>query len=681
MIEVFNVSKSFKIDEKRKLDVLKNISFVLPDNGMYFILGKSGSGKSTLLNLLEGLEDLDSGYININKKRISRRSLEEKENIFKDDIGIMFQHYNLISSLTVKENLDLVKSIKGTKKEEKLGYYLNKFKLDKLIDKKVELLSGGEKQRVALVRALINNPSIIFADEPTGAIDEENSIVIMDELKLISKDKLVLIVTHDRSLVEKYADGKIILNDDKTYTLDNIYASIEEFKKNNIENKEKVFINKKSNNKFVFLNKIFKRNMFKNFTRNLLSILALTFAFTFIFTTFSIKSSLDNLNKNLIYQFEGYNIFNVSEVKNSSINGSLLSISKKEKPNDYRIIDFMKENETNYEMYDNLNYFLSNNIVKIDDKEYKNIVFSPLFNLEKNEVIVNRKFVEEYLNSDFESAIRKELRLTSNNKYEAFSNYYEGEIEEDLKLDLTFKIKDVKDEFYYLQTPRVYYSYNYLFQVLNLTLAPNFTELEGARITYFDLLERSENNDQINSYSSLLVIDNVYFEKFIDILNNKKYEDYSLSITNEAYTMSTSFIDLTNILFIGIDIFIILIIFSSLFIIIFFTIYSYLVNKKERAILLLLGSNDKSIDFIYVLENIINMIFAFIFSSLILNIVNNFINNIISSSLLINLTINIDIFNNIIIFLIGILLIIFITLIPLKISKKNINLANELKEE
>lgn len=680
MIEVFNVSKSFKIDEKRKLDVLKNISFVLPDNGMYFILGKSGSGKSTLLNLLEGLEDLDSGYININKKRISRRSLEEKENIFKEDIGIMFQHYNLISSITVKENIDLVKSIKGCKNEEKLEYYLHKFKLEKLINKKVDLLSGGEKQRVALVRALINNPPIIFADEPTGAIDEENSSIIMDELKLISKDKLVLIVTHDQSIVNKYADGKITLNDDKTFTLDNVYSSIEEYKKDKKDNKNKLNT-KKTNNKFVFLSKIFKRNIFKNITRNILSTLALAFAFTFIFTTFSIKTSLNDFNKNLIYQFEGYNIFSVSEVKNSSINGSLLSISKKEKPQDYALIDFMKENEINYEIYDNLNYFLSNNIVNFNDNEYKNIVFSPLFNLESNEVIVNRKFVEEYFHSNFTDIIGKELKMTSNNKYEAFSNYYEGEIEENLKLDLTFKVREVKDEFYYLQTPRVYYSYNYLFQILNLTLAPNFTELEGARISYYDLLERSESNDRINSYSSLIVIDKVYFHNFIDILDSKKYEDFSLSITNEAYTMSTSFIDLTNVLFIGIDIFIILIVFSSIFIIVFLTIYSYLVNKKERAILLLLGSNDKSIDFIYILENILNMLFGFIFSLLILSKVTGFINNIISSSLLINLTINIDIFNNLIIFLIGMVLIICTTLIPLRISKKSIKLANELKEE
>ena len=392
MIEVFNVSKSFKIDEKRKLDVLKNISFVLPDTGMYFILGKSGSGKSTLLNLLEGLEDLDSGYININKKRISRRSLEEKENIFKEDIGIMFQHYNLISSITVKENIDLVKSIKGCKNEEKLEYYLNKFKLEKLINKKVDLLSGGEKQRVALVRALINNPPIIFADEPTGAIDKENSSIIMDELKLISKDKLVLIVTHDQSIVNKYADGKITLNDDKTFTLDNVYSSIEEYKKDKKDNKNKLNT-KKTNNKFVFLSKIFKRNIFKNITRNILSTLALAFAFTFIFTTFSIKTSLNDFNKNLIYQFEGYNIFSVSEVKNSSINGSLLSISKKEKPQDYALIDFMKENEINYEIYDNLNYFLSNNIVSFNDNEYKNIVFLFFFNFESNEIIVNLKFV------------------------------------------------------------------------------------------------------------------------------------------------------------------------------------------------------------------------------------------------------------------------------------------------
>ena len=212
MLKIDRLFKSYFTGDKRQ-DVLKDVSFSLPEKGLFFIVGKSGSGKSTLLNLIGGLDKPDQGSILIDGKDITEMKEKELSAYRARKIGFVFQEYNLLSGLTVEENLLLATDRKVDDKE--INGLLSKAGLLSFKKKKVELLSGGEKQRVALVRAMLKDCRIILSDEPTGSLDSENAENVFSLLKEVSKDRLVLVVTHDRESTEKYKDGIIEIKDGK----------------------------------------------------------------------------------------------------------------------------------------------------------------------------------------------------------------------------------------------------------------------------------------------------------------------------------------------------------------------------------------------------------------------------------------------------------------------------------
>ena len=210
MLTVSNIKKTFYSKEERQ-DVLKNVSFSLPDKGMYFIVGKSGSGKSTLLNLIGGLDTPDSGSIEFNGLQLEKLSPKELSPYRARSIGFVFQESNLFDDLSVEDNLTISVDRKISKAE--IESILKRFDLFGLEKQKVNTLSGGEKQRVAIMRAVLKNPEMILCDEPTGSLDEENSKNIFTILKKLSKEKLVIVVSHDRKSAEDFGDGIIEIKD------------------------------------------------------------------------------------------------------------------------------------------------------------------------------------------------------------------------------------------------------------------------------------------------------------------------------------------------------------------------------------------------------------------------------------------------------------------------------------
>lgn len=197
-------------------DVLKDVNLNFDKNGMVFILGASGSGKSTLLNVLGLLDDGYDGKIYYGEKSVSDEA--QKTNIRRKHIAFIFQEYNLINSLTVKENVQTAVDIsEGVLDEEVYSNIISMFKLNNLENRDVATLSGGEKQRVAIARALVRNNEIIFADEPTGNLDEENSDIIFNALKEVAKNHLVVIVSHNKEAAEKFADRIITIRDGRIF--------------------------------------------------------------------------------------------------------------------------------------------------------------------------------------------------------------------------------------------------------------------------------------------------------------------------------------------------------------------------------------------------------------------------------------------------------------------------------
>ena len=214
-MKITNLSKTYILKNSPPVQALKNVSFNLADCGMVFFLGKSGSGKSTLLNVLSGLDKADNGSkIEVSGKDICQLSINELDNYRNTCCGFVFQEYNLIPELNVEENIALSIQMQGQKDtENRIKDVLALVGLDGYEKRKITELSGGQKQRIAIARALIKNPNIIFADEPTGALDKNTGKSIMALLKDLSKDKLVIVVSHNRDYATVYGDRIIELED------------------------------------------------------------------------------------------------------------------------------------------------------------------------------------------------------------------------------------------------------------------------------------------------------------------------------------------------------------------------------------------------------------------------------------------------------------------------------------
>lgn len=223
MLQIKDISKQYKTGDLIQ-KALDHVSLNLRDNEFVAILGPSGSGKTTLLNIIGGLDRYDSGDLVINGISTKKYKDRDWDSYRNHTIGFVFQSYNLIPHQTVLANVELaltISGISGSERKKRAIEALEKVGLGEQIHKKPNQMSGGQMQRVALARALVNDPDILLADEPTGALDSETSVQVMDLLKEVAKDRLVVMVTHNPELAEQYAtrivnlrDGHIISDSD-----------------------------------------------------------------------------------------------------------------------------------------------------------------------------------------------------------------------------------------------------------------------------------------------------------------------------------------------------------------------------------------------------------------------------------------------------------------------------------
>lgn len=216
MLELKNVNKTYRPKKGAETKALVDVSIAFPDRGLVFILGKSGCGKSTLLNVIGGLDKPDSGEISImgrSSKDFSSTDFDSYRNTF---VGFVFQEYNILNEFSVEDNIAIATELQGKKRDRALiKEILGTFELEGLEYRKPSTLSGGQKQRVAIARALVKNPRLILADEPTGSLDSETGKEVLNILKKLSTEKLVIVVSHDREFAEEYADRIVEMKDGK----------------------------------------------------------------------------------------------------------------------------------------------------------------------------------------------------------------------------------------------------------------------------------------------------------------------------------------------------------------------------------------------------------------------------------------------------------------------------------
>ena len=225
MLELKNITKVYETDGFKQ-KALDKVSVNFRDNEFTSILGSSGSGKTTLLNIIGGLDRYDSGDLIINEVSTKKYKDSAWDSYRNHRVGFVFQSYNLITHQTVLQNVELALTLSGISKKERIKRakkVLKEVGLEKHINKRPNQLSGGQMQRVAIARALINDPEILLADEPTGALDSETSKQIMELLKKVAKEKLVIMVTHNPELAEEYSSRIIKLKDGKIIDDSNPY--------------------------------------------------------------------------------------------------------------------------------------------------------------------------------------------------------------------------------------------------------------------------------------------------------------------------------------------------------------------------------------------------------------------------------------------------------------------------
>lgn len=242
MIKVNRLHKFFNINKSNEIHVINDVSLELPEKGLVAIFGPSGCGKTTLLNVIGGLDCVQRGSITIGDTTLSKYNCNKWDNLRNREVGYVFQNYNLLSDISVKENIDIALRLagieSGEEREKRTMHVLQALGIAKYKNRRPDTLSGGQQQRVAIARAIAKHPNIVIADEPTGNLDAKNTIATMDILKQISRNCLVLLVTHEPKIVDYYADKVIQLSDGK---IANIYDNDSE-KSLSLTDKGKIYL-------------------------------------------------------------------------------------------------------------------------------------------------------------------------------------------------------------------------------------------------------------------------------------------------------------------------------------------------------------------------------------------------------------------------------------------------------
>ena len=217
MVRLEHVDKYFFRKRRNEIRAVNNISLETTDRGLVTLLGPSGSGKTTLLNLIGGLDNVTKGDIYLNGERITHKLSGTVDRIRTLTVGYIFQNYNLVENMTVFDNVAIALQMIGIRDKEeireKVYYVLEKVGMYRYRNRYADMLSGGERQRVGIARALVKNPTIVIADEPTGNLDSKNSLEVMNIIKSIAREKLVILVTHEEKLAEFYSDRIIRIKD------------------------------------------------------------------------------------------------------------------------------------------------------------------------------------------------------------------------------------------------------------------------------------------------------------------------------------------------------------------------------------------------------------------------------------------------------------------------------------
>lgn len=692
-----HVYKDYIVDKKSN-NVLNDINISFPECGLVSIVGKSGSGKSTLLHILMGIEKPTKGKVLFNQKDIAKFNDNKFSNYHLTGISMIFQHYNLFSELNALENVMTPLLMRGVSKEKAEKDAIKALKdvgMDSFIHRKVRSLSGGEKQRVAIARSIITNPKAILCDEPTGALDYKNSVEIMNILKRISENTLVIMVSHNRQLVNRYSD--------EIYTIKNGRIV------DKISSAKKRFSNKYSKPKYKYsdkwINKFFKSHLKSNIKKNIFSIVACFISFSAMlisvgFTLGSKSSQEVAIEKNLSLCYS-----TVSESEFFDLKNSPLKYEKTLRPS-LELIDEKFNDFHSLRIKENISYLISDfSSVYFKNNQINNYQMIPLLddslskfggnlliegeslNGEFSGVIINKEFAN-LLKED--NLIKKEIIITNN----APVTYNTGDeinpfIKDTFYYSMKFQIIGIVEEFSFLNTPKIYYSYDGAVSFLKSERMENLSVYLGEPISYFNYLKNCGSDSPVCSYSYFLFLDGVEESKeFFNKIKLLSETEDKLQVDSLSYEIRETYATFINSFSSTLIIFVAIAFLGVNFILGMISLSNFIENKKSTAVMTCLGARNTSIYNLYLSENYFVIIFSYLISVVICPLIIKYLNNILSTKYSLDNLISLP-FVSFLGIPFGLVIILFITslafstiftLVPMVIYR-NKSIVDELRDE
>lgn len=669
---------------------------------MYFIEGKSGSGKSTIANLAALYDTPSKGEIYYKNTNINKYNKKKIDAYHCKDMAMIFQHYNLLLEESVLFNVlmpTFAFNQKASKNKEKAKLLLEQVGIDEhLFSHKAKDLSGGEMQRVAIARALINDPAIIIADEPTGALDEENSKIVMHILKEISKEKLVILISHNKELVKQYCDYTIRIKDGKLIDNNQCHSSKEEY--------EKAKPLKRGHDD-TWINKIIFKRIKKNITRNILVFLSLVFSFSFLVAMIGFINGSSIMANEISYRKIDYGFGTLSFTETKHINNSSLSLKKMTKIPEDKLIE-MEDIYDHFHIMNSYDYLLPPSpSIKIGDITIDQTFFTPIYSFNdpsidetlllngsfprNNKGVVINKLADEKISKllNLKTSIGQIITLDIVKEIEIQT--YKGisaDIKDTFVYDKSFVISGIVEEFNFLSNPKIFYSYKQLEEELQMNIMTNLSYKFNEEITYYDFINNAPNTSNESSYMHRVFFKDANSIKtakdIVESINGK----YKVDLSLDSIVMTTTFNDLMSAATFGVSLFVFIALAGSILILAIASFSSYIFEKRNTAIMYAFGINKNQVSSIFLGENLFVTLLAvfvsLIISPLLINGLNMLIFNIFGfANLIVNPLQKLDIltiFYVICIILLLSLVVYLSTIMPIELSGK-INIKEELSDE
>ncbi|MCX5775535.1 MAG: ABC transporter ATP-binding protein/permease [Firmicutes bacterium] len=622
-LQLKNVSKTYK-NGMREFTALENIGLTFSSRGFVVILGRSGCGKSTLLNLLGGIDVPSSGEMIYRGKPTKKWREKAWSEYRKKSVSTIFQHYNLFPFMDGVTNVMLPLLIDGEKPsvaQRRAEEVLALFSLSDFSKRKVDSLSGGECQRLAILRSVSKNPQVILADEPTGALDGKNAEAVMALFKELSKDHLVIIVSHNRELATQYADRLIQMNEGKIVSDSKPIEATQENELGPIGPK----IKQAKSGSWAFL---FSKEHFRSRKgRNALGIIAATVGFAASLLTFGFYFGSTTAVERSTSRYFDYETATISKKTVQTISDSPLQLTQTVRPSRAEAEQFSNYIDGLRVELDFSSLFIPFPNAACSGQTIADFQYLPIdgFPLDEHqtamisaghtpnvdsldEIIINHE-LETELKTLFslETVLGLKIHLSINLAFD----YYTGTetplfITDYFQFDKEVTIVAVATEFSFLNTPKAFYSHRAAKSFLKSALLPNLSSYLESEVSWYHRLQSVEGSDPLSAYGFRLFLnDEGQVGKLYALA--KKIQDGTTEnylISSESFLVKDTLLSMNQAISVGLIFFIAIAWVGSIFIIGIIDFSSFVEKKKEVAILYSMGAERTSIRNIFIFESL-----------------------------------------------------------------------------